>query len=70
VTQQTSPADLYAFNGEATAVLNEAWQLPPGPQRAEAMKRAGVIRNAAVESLFTQAELGFVSFVAGFPTIN
>jgi hypothetical protein len=30
----------------ALAALEEARALPPGPERTEAMKRAGILRNA------------------------
>jgi hypothetical protein len=32
---------------EALAALEEARTLPPGPERIAAMKRAGILRNAA-----------------------
>jgi hypothetical protein len=32
---------------EAVTALEEARALPPGPDRTEAMKRAGILRNAA-----------------------
>ena len=32
---------------EAVVALEEARALPPGPDRTEAMKRAGILRNAA-----------------------
>jgi hypothetical protein len=32
---------------EALAALERARVLPPGPERTEAMKRAGILRNAA-----------------------
>jgi hypothetical protein len=41
---QRSKLDLEA---EALAALEEARTLPPGPQRTEAMKLAGLLRNAA-----------------------
>jgi hypothetical protein len=38
---------------EAVVALEEARALPPGPDRTEAMKRAGVLRNAAdLQGLF------------------
>jgi hypothetical protein len=38
---------------EATAALDMARALPPGPERTEAMKRAGILRNAAdMQGLF------------------
>ena len=32
---------------EAMAALEAARDMPPGPERTEAMKRAGILRNAA-----------------------
>lgn len=38
---------------EATTALDRARALPPGPERTEAMKRAGILRNAAdMQGLF------------------
>ncbi len=38
---------------EATTALDRARALPPGPERTEAMKRAGILRNAAdLQGLF------------------
>jgi hypothetical protein len=38
---------------EATTALDLARALPPGPERTEAMKRAGILRNAAdMQGLF------------------
>jgi hypothetical protein len=35
------------LDAEALAALEEARAMPPGPERTEAMKRAGILRNAA-----------------------
>jgi hypothetical protein len=35
------------LEAEAVAALDEARALPHGPERAEAMKKAGTLRNAA-----------------------
>jgi hypothetical protein len=32
---------------EALAALEEARAMPPGPERTQAIKRAGILRNAA-----------------------
>ena len=38
---------------EATAALEQARAMAPGPERTEAMKRAGILRNAAdLQGLF------------------
>ena len=41
---QRPKSDLEA---DALAALEEARAMPPGPERTEAMKKAGVLRNAA-----------------------
>jgi hypothetical protein len=46
---QVPASDLYGF--DADAALDEARQMPPGPARTEAIKKAGALRNAAVERL-------------------
>ena len=35
------------LEAEALAALEEARTMPPGPERNEAMKQAGILRNAA-----------------------
>ena len=35
------------LEAEALAALEEARTMPPGPERTEAMKKAGILRNAA-----------------------
>jgi hypothetical protein len=35
------------LEAEALAALEAARTLPPGPERTEAMKKAGILRNAA-----------------------
>jgi hypothetical protein len=35
------------LEAEALAALEEARMMPPGPARNEAMKQAGILRNAA-----------------------
>jgi len=35
------------LEAEALAALEQARTLPPGPERTEAMKKAGILRNAA-----------------------
>jgi hypothetical protein len=44
-TRQSS--DVHDLDAQAVAALEEARDLPPGPERTEAMKKAGIIRNAA-----------------------
>jgi hypothetical protein len=41
------------LEAQALAALEEARTMPPGPARTEAMKQAGILRNAAdVQGLF------------------
>jgi hypothetical protein len=41
------------LDAQALAALEEARKLPPGPARTEAMKQAGILRNAAdLQGLF------------------
>ena len=35
------------LDSKAAAALEEARDMPPGPERTEAMKKAGILRNAA-----------------------
>jgi hypothetical protein len=35
------------LDAKAAAALDEAREMPPGLERTEAMKRAGILRNAA-----------------------
>ena len=48
MTKRTQPTpDDYDLDAKAAAALDEARELPPGPERTEALKRAGLLRNAA-----------------------
>jgi hypothetical protein len=41
------------LDAQAQIALEEAREMKPGPERAEAMKRAGILRNAAdLQGLF------------------
>jgi len=41
------------LDAQALIALEEARQMTPGPERTEAMKRAGILRNAAdLQGLF------------------
>jgi hypothetical protein len=44
--QKELPPD-HDLQARALAALEEARAVPPGPERREAMKKAGVLRNAA-----------------------
>lgn len=41
------PVDLRNLDAEATTALEEARNLPPGPDRTKALKKAGMLRKAA-----------------------
>jgi hypothetical protein len=41
-----NPLPKLNLEAEALAALEAARELPPGPERTEAMKRAGILRNA------------------------
>jgi hypothetical protein len=42
----------------AQLALDEARALPPGPEKAEALRKAGMLRNAADAKGFTFARIG------------
>jgi hypothetical protein len=44
--QNKDPRPKRDLEAEALAALEEARTMPPGPQRNEAMKQAGILRNA------------------------
>jgi hypothetical protein len=44
---------------EATEALEEARKLKPGPEKTEALKKAGLLRNAIVRSPLTAASATF-----------
>jgi ABC-type molybdate transport system substrate-binding protein len=37
------------LDAEARLALSEARAMPPGPERSEAMKKAGILRNASAK---------------------
>ena len=41
------PVDVSNLDAEAIAALEDARNLPPGPDRTEALKKAGILRKAA-----------------------
>lgn len=45
--EQKPPRPKLDLEAEALAALEQARTLPPGPERTEAMKKAGILRNAA-----------------------
>jgi hypothetical protein len=48
VAQRTTPPpEVYDLQVNAAAALDEARKLPPGPEKTEALKKAGLLRNAA-----------------------
>jgi hypothetical protein len=47
VQEKKDPRPRLDLEAEASAALEEARTMPPGPERTEAMKKAGILRNAA-----------------------
>ena len=46
-------ADVHDLDAKAAAALEEARDMAPGPDRTAAMKRAGILRNAAdIQGIF------------------
>ena len=45
--ENKEPRPKLDLDAEAVMALEEARAMLPGPERAEAMKRAGILRNAA-----------------------
>jgi hypothetical protein len=51
--EKKDPRPRLELEAQALAALEEARTMPPGPARTEAMKKAGVLRNAAdLQGLF------------------
>jgi hypothetical protein len=51
--EKTDPRPRLELEAQALAALEEARTMPPGPARTEAMKKAGILRNAAdLQGLF------------------
>jgi len=46
------------LDAQAQMALSEARAMPPGPERSEAMKKAGILRNAADKLGMAFAKLG------------
>jgi hypothetical protein len=46
------------LDAQAQAALDEARAMPPGPQKTEALKKAGLLRNAADVRGFMFAKRG------------
>jgi hypothetical protein len=47
VQEKKDPRPRLDLEAEASAALEEARTMAPGPERTEAMKKAGILRNAA-----------------------
>ena len=45
--KKEDPRPRLDLDAEALAALDAARRMPPGPERTEAMKKAGILRNAA-----------------------
>lgn len=53
VDEKKEPRPQADLDAEALMALEEARAMQPGPERTEAMKRAGILRNAAdLQGLF------------------
>ena len=53
VQEKKDPRPRLELEAQALAALEEARTMPPGPARTEAMKKAGILRNAAdLQGLF------------------
>jgi hypothetical protein len=51
--EKKDPRPRLELEAQALAALEEARTMPPGPARTEAMKKAGILRNAAdLQGLF------------------
>ena len=52
--QRTRPSpDAHDLDAKATTALEEARDMPSGPERTDAMKKAGILRNAAdIQGIF------------------
>lgn len=51
--EKNGPHSRLDLDAEALIALEEARRMKPGPERTEAMKRAGILRNAAgLQGLF------------------
>jgi hypothetical protein len=46
------------LDAQAQTALDEARAMPPGPEKTEALRKAGKLRNAADSNGFTFARLG------------
>jgi hypothetical protein len=46
------------LDAQAQTALDEARAMPPGPEKTEALRNAGKLRNAADSNGFTFAKLG------------
>jgi hypothetical protein len=51
--EKKNPRPRLELEAQALAALEEARTMPPGPARTEAMKKAGILQNAAdLQGLF------------------
>jgi hypothetical protein len=58
MTSQTLPHQDIDLDAQAQTALDEARAMPPGPEKTEALRRAGMLRNAADAKGFFFAKLG------------
>jgi hypothetical protein len=55
---QKHPQPDIDLDAQALLALSEARAMPPGPERSAAMKKAGILRNAADKHGLAFAKLG------------
>jgi len=58
VRMARKPYQDYDLDARAQDALEEARALPPGPEKAEALRKAGILRNAADKRGVTFAKRG------------
>jgi len=55
------PYQDYDLDERAQTALEEARALPPGPEKAQALRKAGILRNAAEKRVTLFAKRGTLS---------
>jgi hypothetical protein len=60
MTKRSHPSsEVLDLDAQAIVVLDQARAMPPGPERVEAFKRAGILRNAAEKQVIVFAKRGW-----------
>jgi hypothetical protein len=57
-SNKTPPRQNTELDAQAQIALDEARAMPPGPEKTAALRKAGMLRNAADSNGFTFAKLG------------